>query len=325
MTTFTSDFAAMAIKPLKMRKFLYLFSICVLVLSCKKDSETLTCDISELEVALGSCTSDSTYTLTIDFQYDNAINSQFDLYVRNNVLIGTYGLPDLPLSLTDFPMSGLIHDYIRVCIHEQEACCDVLEFLPPSCEPGDCDITELNVTIGECIDAEHYELTIDFEYENAGNEHFDLYVRNGVHIGTYNLNQLPLTLPEFALSGLTHDFIKVCINDQVDCCAEIEFLAPDCTGSAECHVHDITVSIGECIDDFHYALTIDFQYENPGNTFFDLYVRNGVFIGYYSLEDLPITVPDFPLSGLTHDFVKVCINDNADCCTQLEFLGPICP
>ena len=71
-------------------------------------------------------------------------------------------------------------------------------------------------------------------------------------------------------------------------------------------------------------MTIDFEYENPGNDYFDVHVRDDVFIGFYSLSDLPITIEEFELSGYDYDYIKVCINDNADCCDEMEWEAPDC-
>jgi len=97
----------------------------------------------------------------------------------------------------------------------------------------------------------------------------------------------------------------------------------DCENN-ECEVGAIEVTIGECNDDGTYILTIDFEYENPGNEYFDLYVRNNELLGYYLLSDLPITIENFELSGFDNDYIKVCINDNPNCCNETEWDPPAC-
>ncbi|MFD2434273.1 hypothetical protein ACFSO9_12435 [Mesonia maritima] len=291
--------------------------------SCLEEND---CGITDLTATTGDCNGDNTYELTIDFNHQNVTNPSFDLYVRNDESIGYYSLDDLPLTLPNFETSGLDDDYIKVCINDNPDCCQVIEFTPPSClEENECEITDLTATPGNCIGDNTYELTIDFNHQNATNQSFDLYVRNDESIGYYSLDDLPLTLPNFETSGLDDDYIKVCINDNPDCCQVIEFTPPNCLEENECEITDLTATPGNCNGDNTYELTIDFNHQNAGNSSFDLYVRNDEFVGNYNLNDLPLTLPNFELSGLQEDYIKVCINDNPDCCEVLEFLPPTCP
>lgn len=188
----------------------------------------------------------------------------------------------------------------------------------------ECEISDLEVTVGECNADGTYQITIDFEYEETDQEYFDLYIRNGVLLGYYALADLPLTIESFQLSGYDEDYIKVCINDNADCCAETEWFPPNCDGD-DCTITNLEVEVGECNPSGTYSLTIDFEYENVnGQQYFDLFVRNNEFIGYYSLSDLPLTIPNFELSGYDEDYIKVCINDTEGCCQEIEWEAPDC-
>lgn len=196
------------------------------------------------------------------------------------------------------------------------------QFVP--CEADECEISNLNVVVGDCNVDGTYSLTIDFDYDNPGNDFFDVYVRNGDLLGFYPLSDLPLTIENFEMSGLNLDYVQVCINDNPNCCEEIEWLSPNCN-NGNCDISNLTVDIGACNPATgNYAITIDFDYVNPGNDFFDVYVRNGDLLGFYSLSDLPLTIENFEFSGLSTDYVKVCINDNPDCCEELEWVPPSC-
>jgi hypothetical protein len=99
----------------------------------------------------------------------------------------------------------------------------------------------------------------------------------------------------------------------------------NCKNNTECTIYDLEVITGECNDDNTYNMTINFQYEAIGEQeFFDLYARNDELIGYFPLSSLPLTIINFPSSGEDYDFVKVCINDNPDCCKEIEWLPPNC-
>ncbi|MBT3873176.1 MAG: hypothetical protein HOF75_11165 [Flavobacteriaceae bacterium] len=97
----------------------------------------------------------------------------------------------------------------------------------------------------------------------------------------------------------------------------------DCDNSTACDISELEIEIGEIYNDDTYELTINFEYENTnGQEYFDLYVRNGVLLGYFQLAELPLTIEHFPLCGYEEDYIKVCINDNSDCCEEIEWLAP---
>ncbi|NQU51127.1 MAG: hypothetical protein HQ522_01165, partial [Bacteroidetes bacterium] len=120
-----------------------------------------------------------------------------------------------------------------------------------------------------------------------------------------------------------YDFIKVCINDNADCCKVSEFLAPDCSVN-ECEIWGLSLTAGECITDSTYNLTINFNHQNTTNSWFEVFTRNNNNIGIFELSDLPLTITDFEKSGLEYDYIKIAINDNPDCIKANEIKPPGC-
>ncbi|MCF8237141.1 MAG: T9SS type A sorting domain-containing protein, partial [Saprospiraceae bacterium] len=156
-----------------------------------------------------------------------------------------------------------------------------------------------------------------FQYQNVNGASFDLYA-NGTFFGYYQYAQLPLTIPNFPKSGGNNDWIKVCDNDNENCCKVLEFDTKECGNNGDCEIYDLSVDKGECTSDSTYTLTINFQYQNVNGASFDLYA-NGTFFGYYQYAQLPLTISNFPKSGGNNDWIKVCDNDNENCCKVLEF------
>lgn len=288
---------------------------------CKE--ETGDCLITALEVEVGECITEGIYSLDLFLEYENATNDFFDLFVRNGELIDYYKLSDLPLSLTKFETSGLEYDYLKICINDNLDCCKEIEFMPAICEETDCEISDLKVELGDCTSEKTYELTLNFEYDNATHSNFEVFIRNNERIANYPLSTLPLELDDFALSGKEYDFIKICMTDNPDCCKEVEFMPPSCEEN-ECEIYDLVIEVKECTSDSTYNIVLDFEYENAGNEFFDVYIRQGILIDYFKLSDLPIEIIDFPISGEDYDYLKVCINDVPDCCKEDEFMPPEC-
>jgi len=282
---------------------------------------TPVCSVSQIVADPGECTGNNTYNLHLNFSYENAGNEFFNVFGREDKLIGYYKLADLPVTIENFEASGNDYDFIKVCINDHPDCCEVAEFPAPDCT-RECTISDLVVERGECTGNNTYNLHLNFSYENAGNEFFNVFGREDKLIGYYKLDNLPVTIENFEASGNDYDFIKVCINDHPDCCEVAEFQAPDCT--RECSISDLVVERGECFNDSTYSITINFAYSNPGNDLFEVYGRNNKYYGYFNLTDLPVTITDFRKSGSDYDLVKVCINDNADCCKLEEIESPNC-
>ena len=196
-----------------------------------------------------------------------------------------------------------------------------------NCENNtECTIYDLEVITGDCNSDNTYNMTINFQYEEIGEQdYFDLYARNDELIGFFPLSSLPLTIINFPSSGENYDFVKVCINDNLDCCKEIEWLPPNCNGQgSNCEITSLDVVAGECNDDGStYNLLLDFDFENTnGQEFFEIYFRDDVFYDYFQLSALPITMNNFPSSGLENDFIKIVINDMPECSENIEWINP---
>ncbi len=284
------------------------------------------CEIFNLKVTLGDCTSDSTYKATVNFEVFNPLSDKFTLFV-NGKNLGIFNLNQLPLTLNNFPSNGTATDVLKVCMAAanpgQAPCCRVIEFHGPACGTQNCEIFNLKVTVGDCTSDSTYKATVKFEVQNPPSSQFVLFV-NGHNLGTFNLNQLPLTLNNFPSSGAAIDVVKVCmvVPGAVACCRSIEFHGPDC-GNLDCKIYDLTAHVGDCTSDSTYKITINFLVQNPGNNFFEVWAGGGQYLGIFPLSALPLTITNYP-EGAANNFLKVCINDQPNCCKIVQFSGPNC-
>ncbi|MCB0526042.1 MAG: hypothetical protein KDC86_16100, partial [Saprospiraceae bacterium] len=283
------------------------------------------CEITHISVETGKCTGDSTYQVLLNFNANNPGNGTFIVWA-NGVVYDTFDLAAAPILIEDFPWNGGNNDVVMICIggsipgtDPNSFCCKTVEFKVPDCL-GTCMITDLKVEAGDCDFAtQTFPLIVNFNYDHPGNDFFDLYA-DGQLVGTFPLNQLPLTIPDFPINGNAITVIKVCINDHPDCCTAFELHNPDCN-DVPCHIFDLVIEAGNCTPNGVYPLFINFQVNNPGNDFFEV-SANGQLFGTFPLNQLPITIPNFPASGNPFDVVKICINDNPDCCITEEFPSP---
>lgn len=90
-----------------------------------------------------------------------------------------------------------------------------------------------------------------------------------------------------------------------------------------CIIQNLNLEIGECLEEERYAATLDFQYSNVSNNFFDIYL-NGEFLATETLNNLPLELelPYFYNERIPQ--LEVCIQGDASCCKQVEFTQPNC-
>ncbi|MFN0174913.1 MAG: T9SS type A sorting domain-containing protein [Saprospiraceae bacterium] len=282
------------------------------------------CEITDIFVHTGPCTSDSTYKITLNFNATNPGNGTFTVFIHNE-LIDTFNLTDVPLML-EVPWNGQAGDFITVCILGSNGptpnlCCRVKQFQVPACLLP-CKIFDVSLDPGDCDpNSNTYKLHLNFEVNNPGNDFFEVW-GNGVYLGLFPLAGLPMVIPNFPSNGNAIDVIKICINDNPDCCKTIEFQGPDCGSS--CEIYDVSLDPGDCnLNDNTYKLHLNFAVNNPGNALFEVW-GNGTYLGLFPLAGLPMVIPNFPSNGPAIDVIKICINDQPDCCKTIEFQGPNC-
>jgi len=59
------------------------------------------------------------------------------------------------------------------------------------------------------------------------------------------------------------------------------------------------------------------------NDFFEVWGA-GEYLGYFSFGELPLTIHNFPEREVEYDIIKICVNDQPDCCVVHEFMGLNC-
>ncbi len=243
------------------------------------------------------------------------ITGALDVYV-NDIFLGTFdNLPAEPI-VQEIPCNLPSPILLTVCYHETPDCCTAIELELPAC--ADCHISNVEAVHTPCNADGFFEVNLNFDYMNVGDQ-FKV-VGNGTNYGLFSYADLPITLGPFEGDGTTvYEFIVTDVADP-NCSGYTEIGPVDC--NTECSIYDLTAVPGDCNGDGTYNLTIDFNYQNPGNDFFDLYL-NGVLYDYYLLSALPLTIEGLvPSSNVVH--VLVCINDVPNCCEDTNYETPSC-
>jgi hypothetical protein len=267
------------------------------------------CLIYNLEADALPCNDEGEFFISINFDYQNVSDLGFSITGNGNNY-GNYAYEEVPILLGPFPGDG--SQFLEFVITDlvNDFCFDATEIGVLPCD-SICELSNLEVETGECTGNGTYILQVDFDHSGALGNGFDLYI-NGEFYDFFDYDELPLTLLEFPSNGPGLDTISVCDNDNNDCCTLLVFEAPDC----ECSIYETTVQNLACTSDSTFAISVEFFTENlPGGNFVDVFL-DGLFIGFYNIENLPLIIENIP-EGDGTAILTICANDAADCCDNV--------
>lgn len=98
------------------------------------------------------------------------------------------------------------------------------------CNPGGCNISNLAVTAANCNTDGSYQLTIDFDYSNAGTTSFVVHNVVNDSIGSYELSDLPVTINNYVNSSSNGTTDMVYISLGGNCTSSQQYSVPNCGG-----------------------------------------------------------------------------------------------
>ncbi len=279
------------------------------------------CEISEIEVFDFECNNDGTYNLSLNFNYEGTTNDFFDVFAGNQ-FVGFYAYADLPIRIQGFTPRDVEYDLIRICDNDNPNCCAVHEFLGPDCDAEqDCEFFDVIAEAHECDSHGQFYVDIAFDIENPGDEGF-IIRGNGIVYDTFDYGHNFYTIgPIEANCDLAYEFIVIDL--ELGCSKEVGLHNDISCCHSQCEISEIEVFDFECNNDGTYNLTLNFGYNGNTNDFFDVFAGNH-FIGFYAYSDLPIRIQGFTSRDVEYDLIRICDNDNPNCCAVLEFMGPDC-
>ena len=165
---------------------------------------------------------------------------------------------------------------------------------------GQCTISNLSVETGDCIEANVYSFSLNFNVAENPNNFFEIYL-NGAFYGEYNLEALPLTIDGFAGASSGQDTLFICMDDTESCCADKLIESP-----CNCNYYNIDIEMAGCTEDSLW-FDLDFDYIQVSDSF--LLGTPGFYIGTYSVNELPLTVGPFPRSLTPAEILLSAQND----------------
>jgi hypothetical protein len=271
------------------------------------------CFINYLIAEPYPCEGDS-FMVDIDFMHGNGIGQSDSFYLfLNGIVYGQYAYSDLYLTVGPFRGDGETYLF-RVEDSNNEFCDGSFELEGIECMEGDCEINEIEVSIGGCNSENTYMVEIDFNHVNETGEFFDLFI-NGSFFDFFNYSDLPIVIDEFPTSGKNFDGIEVCDNDNDGCCGFIEWPIPECLDTSnDCSIRDIIYNVFDC-ENGEFFIGIDFIFENTGDEGFTIQ-GNGMNYGEFNYENTPVILGPLPADETQWEFVVIDLQ-NQNCSADI--------
>ena len=284
------------------------------------DSE---CHIYDLHAEVTDCNDDGEFFVWLAFETENVGNGGYKVAGNGNVY-GFFEYAENPVKIGPFEPGAFDALEFVVTDHNHPDCGDAIVVPVPDCGGGsnDCSIHDLNVDVTPCLGNGTFYAIIDFEYDNTSNIGFRV-DGNGINYGLYSYSDLPISIGPLVGNGTTpYEFVVSDLN-VLDCHVGIDVGAIDCDITGDCLISDGLAVPGSCHADGTYNLWLNFDFENSDNIYFDVFYGNQI-VDYFPLASLPVVIPHFESNGEPVQEIKVCINDNPDCCLTIEYIDPQC-
>jgi hypothetical protein len=255
----------------------------------------------------------SNFVVNLDFGYDNPTSDSF-MVTGNNLNYGTFAYDSLPITLGPLNGSSNISWEFNIVDSENSACA-VTEVLGIYNCPPPCEMLYLEALALECFGNEAYALEIGLDIEGEGDTGFAIFSETSFY-GSYSYEDLPIILPEFESTCEFVDYVSVCDNENLGCCATVPFEALQCCG---CLIYNLTAIPLPCNAQDEIFVQIDFDHQNTSSEGFEV-SGNGNNYGQFDYEDLPIQVGPFVGDG-TQYFEFVVTDVTNGLCFEAVELG----
>ena len=265
------------------------------------------CEFSNLSVEVGACLEEEEYEVLVNFEYTGVAGLGFDVFL-NDEPIGFYPYSDLPLNVVlPNQQAGSINE-LMVAENDQPFCSTSTVFEAPDCGAVEaCSISNLFAEAHDCDENGQFLVDITFDYNNVTSPNFSIF-GDGNFYGLFGINEIDengfVTIGPFDEDAETVYGFVVQVQEQLGTCSsEDYFLGPiSCNEADSCAFSNLS-AINLC-----GTLSVDFDYSNVTNQFFDLSL-DGELLDSYAYSDLPLSIEldEMP------DQILISDNDNPDC------------
>lgn len=271
------------------------------------------------EVAIHeNCEENKLKSYTINFDHNMDSSAMFRLWA-NNIVVGTYSVSQLPVTISNinFTTQTVVFKIVNIT---NEACRKEATYTF-ECQVGDnnnpCMLDVTGFEKGECNDQGEFYVFFTLRAENRGNQGFSVFVNNSISAHTFEYGQTVYKIGPFKGDCITKYQFLIKDVAHPDCKTDFGLAEPVCC-SEGCNIDNIHIVSHECVEG-KVNIVVDFNHLNNSGSF--ILKLNGVVRGQYQYIDLPIV-----LRQLTpKETYKILIQDaEKDCVEDFTFMTPEC-
>lgn len=251
------------------------------------------CEIWDVYAEAYECDDDGFFMVDIEFNSNNTGSEGFSI-VANDQFFGPFEYGEVFYTFGPLEGDGAIYE-ILVVDNQFNDCGGFFELGPIYCGEN-CIIYDLVAETTECDDMGQFYVILDFEYQNVGNDGFKV-VGNGNVYGFFDYDDLPIEIGPFQTPVDELEFIVSDVQ-QPDCGDFVGVEPPNCGGSGGCEIWDLTADVTPCSNDGTFYVILDFEHNNTSEIAFSVN-GNGISYGFYSYDDLPVSIGPLIGNGTT--------------------------
>ncbi|MFQ5446906.1 MAG: T9SS type A sorting domain-containing protein, partial [Saprospiraceae bacterium] len=279
------------------------------------DCPATDCHIHDVIAEAHDCDSNGQFLVDIAFEYQNTGSEGFTI-VGNGNNYGTFDYGEPFYTIGPVAGNGTIYEFVVKDL-ELDDCHGFVSLGPVYCDT-DCHIYDLVADLTDCDDDGQFYVTLNFEFENVGNDGFKVHGNGNVY-GVFNYDELPVTIGPFTGNGDELEFVVSDFNHP-DCHDYIEIEAPDCEGGGDCHIYDLTADVHPCLPNGTFFVSLDFAHDGTSGYF--KVKGNGINYGVFSYDDLPVSIgPLVGNGGMPFEFLVQDIHFHD--CAEDVYVGPV--
>jgi len=236
----------------------------------------------------------------------NPLDSDELWIMLNNVVVENYQVefPYLYLTL-DHP--GLPEVELSICVSDPNGsqCCYSQKIELECNFTDECRIGLISAVASDCLDTDLPSFIIDFDYENIGNEGFNL-KGNGIDYGDFKYEDLPIYINVEDNCDITYEFVV--IDNEFECSNYIEDLTYCCADNCSFGLKDVSI---RCDDGVLTEIAFYLQEDTDPIKEYLIYL-NGKEIASTSQNNIFLEFPtDIEISNANQFELTVC---DLDCC-----------
>src|SRR5688500_15450166 len=270
------------------------------------------CEMTEVNANALAC--DGNYFfVSVDIEATNT--SPVFTLAGNGTIYGTFLYSDLPVTVG--PLLGdneSTYEFIAWDV-EDPSCQQFTNLEAPNCGPV-CQFSNVQLDSLSCVNNNFALVELDFDHQGNTSNVFNVFYENGVEVGSWLYESLPVTITSFAVNGSDPIILTICDDNNSDCCQTFTLDAIDCNPN-NCEIFNLTVD-PECTGS-NFVVHLDFDFENVASDSFTLN-GNGLNYGIFGYNELPLTLG--PLNGGTNIHWEFVVRDSElPSCQEVEVLG----